>query len=333
LLSFFTKQSIRRFAVLILGLGLLAGVWWRSEGPPPSREAKLALLPYPALPGCCETGPLKLIGAWQLKSPHEDFGGYSALVRVAPGRLLALSDRGFTLEFSEPGALALQPRFGAIVADTKALKANRDVEAATLDPDKGLMWIAQESRNAIERHRLGSGREAFREISEMRDWSRNAGPEAMVRLRDGRFVVLCECNTGWFASGKHPALLFGSDPAAGGAAQAFTFAGIEGYRPTDMAAMPDGRVLILARRLTWPVPARFAIKVLIADPAEITAGGVWQAHEIADLQDPWPIDNYEGLAIERMPGGKLIAWIISDENEAVSQRVLLLKVEIDESKL
>lgn len=332
-MSFLTKRSVRRLAVLLLGLGLLAGVWWRSEGLPPSREAKLSLVPYPAMPGCCQAGPLRLIEAWQLLSPHEDFGGYSALVRAAPGRLLALSDRGFTLEFSEPGALALSPRFGAIVADTKALKANRDVEAATLDPDKGLMWIAQESRNAIERQRLGRGREAFREIPEMKDWSRNGGPEAMARLTDGRFVVLCECNTGWFASGQHPALLFGSDPAAGGAAQAFTFAGIEGYRPTDMAALPDGRLLILARRLTWPVPARFAIKVLIADPAEIKADGVWQAREVADLKDPWPIDNYEGLTIERLPDGKLIAWIISDENGAVSQRVLLLKVEIDETKL
>lgn len=319
--------------MLVLAGGLLAGVWWRSESAPPSRAAKLTFVPFPALPDCCETGPLKLIGAWQLLSPHDDFGGYSALVRAAPGRLLALSDRGYTLEFSEPDTVALPPRFGAIVGNARELKANRDVEAATLDPGSGRLWIAQESRNAIERHRPGIGREAFRQIPEMKGWSSNGGPEAMVRLADGRFVVLCECNSGWFASGLHPGLLFGSDPVAEGAAQAFTFAGSQGYRPTDMAALPDGRVLILARRLVWPVPARFAIKVLLADPAEITASGVWQAREVADLADPWPIDNYEGLTIERRPDGKLIAWLISDENGAVSQRVLLLKVEINESKL
>ncbi len=225
------------------------------------------------------------------------------------------------------------PRFGAIIANPSLLKSNRDVESATLDPASGRLWIAQEGRNSIERHHLGSGREAFRQIPEMTNWPQNAGPEAMVRLSDGRFLVLCECTTSWFTSGRHPALLFGGDPAEAAAAQGFTFAGANGYRPTDMAQLPDGRVLILARRLLWPIPARFAIKVLIADPAEISSGGVWQAREVADISSPWPVDNYEGIAIERMPDGTLIGWIMSDENEAISQRVLLLKVEIDESKL
>ena len=156
---------------------------------------------------------------------------------------------------------------------------------------------------------------------------------AMLRLRDGRFVALCECNPGWFQGGRHPALLIGGDPTQDIAASSFTFVGIDGYRPTDMAQLPDGRVLIIVRRLVWPVPARFAIKILIADPAEIEPGEAWQARELADLADPWPVDNYEGLAIEQQADGKLIAWIISDENGAVTQRVLLLKVVIDESKL
>lgn len=322
----------RAFA-LLLAAGLLSTIWLRSAGLPHSRSATLAANPLPAIPGCCTAGPLRLIGAWQLTSPHEDFGGYSALIRAAPGRLLALSDRGYTLEFSEPGAVQLRPQFAAIVGNAQQLKANRDLEAATLDPASGRLWIAQESRNSIERHQLGTGREAFRQIPEMKDWALNAGPEAMVRLTGGRFIVLCECTAGWFQSGRHPALLFAGDPAETGAAQVFTFAGIEGYRPTDMAQLPDGRVLILVRRLVWPVPARFAIKLLIADPAEITSGGVWRAREIADLLAPWPVDNYEGLALERLPDGTLIGWIISDENGAVTQRVLLLKVEIDESKL
>jgi hypothetical protein len=100
-----------------------------------------------------------------------------------------------------------------------------------------------------------------------------------------------------------------------------------------MAELPDGRVLILARTLLWPIPARFAVKVLIADPAAIRPGQVWRAIELGELSGDWPVDNYEGLAIERRADGSLIAWIISDENGAVSQRVLLLKVAIDETRL
>ena len=325
------RRTGRGLILLMLALlGLMP--WLRSPIPPPSRHAVINLAPLPLEPGCCTAGPLRLLEAWQMTSQHELFGGYSALLQPRPGRLLALSDRGYFLEFSEPGARPEPVRFGTIVAEGR-LKDFRDVEAATWDPAGAHLWVAMEGRNAISRHRLDMAREAFREVPEMRDWPLNQGPEAMLRLADGRFVVLCECNPGWFQGGRHPGLLFAGDPDLGGKPLAFTFAGVDGYRPTDLAQLPDGRVLILARRLTWPVPARFAIKLLLADPAEIAADGTWQGREVADLGAPWPVDNYEGLAIERQADGKLIAWLISDENSAATQRVLLLKVEIDESKL
>ena len=324
---------LRRFFALAIAIVLLSPVWLRSPAEPPSREERLTLIPLPLLPACCSAGPFDLIGAWQLVSPHQDFGGYSALLQVQPGRLLAFSDRGYSLAFSEPGQPQSPIEIAPLLEDSARLKDNRDVEAATRDPDSGLIWIGLEGRDAIARHRPDLHREQFREIAGMRDWPQNQGPEALLRLRDGRFVALCECNPGWFQSGRHPALLFSGDPTGEAAAQAFTFAGIDGYRPTDMAQLPDGRVLILVRQLVWPVPARFAIKILIADPAEIARGKVWQARELADLSDPWPVDNYEGLAIERQADGSLVAWLISDENGAATQRVLLLKLRIDESKL
>lgn len=325
---------LRRFFALAIAIVLLSPVWLRSPAEPPNREERLTLIALPLLPACCSAGPFDLIGAWQLASPHQDFGGYSALLQVQPGRLLAFSDRGYSLAFSEPGEPQSPIRIAPLLEDSARLKDNRDVEAATRDPDSGLIWIGLEGRDAIARHRPDLRREQFREIAGMRDWPQNQGPEALLRLRDGRFVALCECNPGWFQSGRHPALLFSGDPTIGQAApQAFTLAGIDGYRPTDMAQLPDGRVLILVRQLVWPVPARFAIKILIADPAEIARGKVWQARELADLSDPWPVDNYEGLAIERQADGSLVAWLISDENGAATQRVLLLKLRIDESKL
>lgn len=308
-------------------------MWLRSVAPIPSHEQRLDVAALPNDPGCCSAGPFDLIGAWQLASPHQDFGGYSALLQAQPGRLLAFSDRGYSLEFSEPGAAQVPIRIAPLLEDSARLKDNRDVEAATRDPRTGSIWIGLEGRDAIARHRADLHRESFREIPGMREWPQNQGPEAMLRLRDGRFVALCECNPGWFQGGLHPALLFSGDPTNDVAAQGFTFAGIDGYRPTDMAQLPDGRVLILVRRLVWPVPARFAIKILIADPAEIASGKIWQARELADLSDPWPIDNYEGLAIGRQADGSLLAWLISDENSAATQRVLLLKLRIDESKL
>lgn len=328
-----TPRHWRRLLAMAVALGLGAATWLRSTPPPDDPAQRLALVPVAAEPLCCTAGPLHLVGAWELNSRNAMFGGYSGLVRTAPGRLLAMSDRGYYLAFQMPGGPPGEVRFGPLLSDASQLKANRDIEAATRDPASGRIWLAQEGRNTIERRAPNLSRETFRQPPQLKHWPSNTGPEALVRLSDGRFIVLCECSEGYFSTGRHSAFLFSTDPSEGGMGKEFIFSGVEGYRPTDMAQLPDGRVLVLARRLVWPAPARFAVKVLIADPAEIAPGGTWQAREIADLTAPWPVDNYEGLAIERGDDGRLVAWIISDENGAAAQRVLLLKVEIDESRL
>lgn len=322
----------RRVLALLIALGLGLATWLRSTPLPSDDRPNLTLERLTLDPTCCRLGPLRLEAAWQLTSRHSAFGGYSALLTEPQGRLLAFSDRGYYLEVSKPDGPARPPRFGVTLSDRRQLKNNRDVESATREPQTGRIWLALEGRNAIARHDADLRREAFREERDWKGWSNNAGAEAMVRLTDGRFVVLCECRTSWLGV-QHPAFLYAGDPTSGIKGQAFTFEGGGGYRPTDMAELPDGRVLILARRLLWPMPARFAIKVLIADPAEIRPGQVWNAKDLGELSGGWPVDNYEGLAIERQADGSLIAWIISDENGAASQRVLLLKVAIDEARL
>lgn len=129
----------------------------------------------------------------------------------------------------------------------------------------------------------GIALEARRKVPEWQVWPRNVGAEAMLRLPDGRFIVPCECRASWFGDSRHPAFLYAHDPVQGGRGKAFTFAGVDGFRPTDVAQLPDGRVLILMRRLLWPILARFAIKVVIADPAEIMPGRVWRGHELANI--------------------------------------------------
>lgn len=324
---------MRRFFALVLAAILLAVTWARGEVAPADPRGGLRITPLPLPADCCTDGPLRLESAWVLTSRHGTFGGYSALLSTEPGRLLALSDRGYFVDFAKPDQAGAPARFGATLSDPGELKANRDVESVAWDPVTRRIWLAQEGRDAISRQRLDMTREAFREVPEWRAWSSNSGPESMVRLPDGRFIALCECRTTWLGGNRHPAYLYDGDPTDDRAGQRFELAGIAGYRPTDIALLPDGRVMILARRLLWPIPARFAMKVMIADPREIAAGKVWQAQEIADLSAPWPVDNFEGLTVGRDRQGRLIAWMISDDNAAVSQRVLLLKVVVDEAAL
>lgn len=323
---------LARMVAFLSALTLLAITWLRETPPPPNHDLALTILPVP-LPEQRKLGPFSVTGAWQLTSPNDDFGGYSALLRGSPGRLLAFSDRGMTLEFAAPGSPPGPVLIGPVAPITSPYKRNRDVESVAWDGHSNFAWLALEGRATIMRGMPGMEPEVVRIVPEWAEWDVNTGPEAMARLHDGRFVVLCECRSGWFDSINHPGFLYAGDPAEGVKGQPFTFAGADGYRPTDMAELPDGRVLVVMRKLLWPAPARFAGKIMLADPAGLVPGKVWDSIELADLASPWPVDNFEALAIEPLPGGRIAAWLMSDENEAVSQRVLLWRLEFRLSDL
>jgi hypothetical protein len=269
-------------------------------------------------------GELEIAGVWQLESPNMFFGGYSALAALGDGRLLAVSDSGAKLVFRPPGRTAALPEFGQIVVRGARSKAMADAEALARDPASGQVWAAFEHDNMIERFDAQLRATGQVQPAEMRGWPSNAGPEAMTRLADGRFVVLSEVPPRWFGRNR-VGLLFPGDPVDGAKPVRFAFRSRGGYAPSDMAVLPDGRVLILVRRVEWALPPGFRNKLLIADPRDIREGEVWPWRELADLA-PLPNDNYEGLAVEPGEAGGLILWLVSDDNHASFQRTLLAKL-------
>lgn len=312
----------RLFLVILVAAGLAPGLWWRSE--PPVSDTR-QLLTVTALPvERREFGELRLVGAWQLASTNEHFHGYSALVPIGDGTLLAGSDRGRMLRFAPPGEPARGPMFDHFAGQDAPAKRFADLEALTRDPATGRIWAAYEVTNRIAR--FGSDMSATGELTPpaMRDWPEAAGPEAMTRLADGRFIVLSEGDPALFGYGT-PGLLFPSDPVARAESVAFRFRPPDGFRPVDMAPLPEGRVLILLRTFEWALPPRFLGKLVVADPADIVEGGEWRGEAIADLAPPLPMDNYEGMAIEPLGGGGATIWLISDDNAMRFQRTLLLR--------
>jgi hypothetical protein len=319
--------------ILLLLCGLAPGLWLRTRLAQPNHDQliTMASLPLPAL--CCQIGPFRLEAVWQLTSPNNRFGSYSGMVRIIPGRLVAFSDRGYFLDFPDPGPGNHAARIGSTIGDEQKLKDNRDVEAASYDPVSRYLWLALEGRNAISRHGADLVRQAMIVPQAMRDWPQNKGPEAMVRLRDGRFIVLSEAYADWFENSHHPALLFPGDPISSAEPTKFTFVGPKGYRPTDMAQLPDGRVLVVMRRLLWPFPVRTAARIVLADPAQISAGGLWRGQQIASLDAPLPVDNFEAITIDQAAGGTITVWLMSDDNGAISQRTLLWRMTLDPALL
>lgn len=314
----------KRKVVLLLGviLGLAPGTWLRTPSPPADTSQVVGFVPLPAPE--VALGPLELAGAWALFSPNDDFGSYSALVALGDGTLLAAGDQGAMMRFSPPGARATPARIGYFGHDRNRPKRQLDMESMTRDPASGHLWVGFEHDTRIERLGVGFRPTGTVRPEAMRDWPANQGAEAMTRLADGRFIVIAEGSRRWFDR-EMPGLLFPSDPVAGVAPSAFRFVPPSGYRAVDMAELPDGRVLILLRKVVWGIPPGFAGKLMLADPAMVRAGQVWHAKPLADLKPPLPSDNFEGMAVVPEDGGVTV-WLISDDNNSSFQRTLLLKL-------
>ena len=331
---------MRRLGALLLLIAVVPGTLLREVAPPTRFKPELRFVPVPLPPAreaAKHLGAFRLDGIWEMRSRRGGFGGYSALVALGHGQLLTVRDRGDTLRFAVPGTGGTKPGappiFATLVQRRGTQKASNDAESATRDPLTGQLWIGWEHTNAISRHDPDLMRRATVRPRQMRGWGGNSGAEAMVRLRGGRFIVLSEGFAARFDSVRHPAVLFSCDPTRRCPGLGFTFEGPAGFSPTDMTELPDGRVLVLMRRLVWPFPLRFAGRIAIADPAELRAGRPWRAREVAKLTSTLPVDNFEGIAVEPRGDGTVTVWLISDYNDALTQRILLWQLRLDPKEI
>ena len=319
----------RILAELLLLLLVIPSVWLRSPAIW-SRHHDVRMLRFTRLHARTPDywpRELRLLGAWRLTSANSGFGGYSALLATDGGTLTAISDVAGTLRMSRPDTQPdALPQFGR-VQPLAGRMPGQDIEAATWDPQTGVRWLAYEGKNLIRRIKPGETLGAFAAPKAMRQWDANGGPESMTRLADGRFIVLEE-DPPWLSTGARTGLLFPADPVSGTALLQFSFRPPIGYDPSDMVALPDGRVVILLRMVDPTSPPFFRGMLLIADPATIVRGQEWHWSKLVDLTDPVPRDNYEGLAIAPDATGVTL-WLISDDIFASFQRTLLLELHWD----
>ncbi|MEO0699672.1 MAG: esterase-like activity of phytase family protein, partial [Pseudomonadota bacterium] len=189
----------------------------------------------------------------------------------------------------------------------------------------GQYWLGHEFFHAIQRYDVASRPTGLRILEDEVSWSSNSGLEAMVRLRDGRFVAIPE-------SGRE-VLVYPEDPIEGAQPERLTYVSPQsGFGITDAAELPDGRLLILLRRVLWNVPpfeGRIAVAKLpkSGEPQEL------RPQFVLDLTAVAPRDNYEGLAITERDDGAVRVWVISDDNFSSLQRTLLLKLRLDPALL
>ena len=257
---------------------------------------------------------LTLVGAWQFDSRNPRFGGFSALA-LRGKTILAWTDRGDLVRLSDPR----QENFSAAflpLPPSPAFAYLQDIESAVSDAAGETYWFGHENPVAIRRLAT-DGEEAVIRPAAMRDWHDNAGLEAFARLPDGRFLGLAERD--------NLGVLFAGDPLSSGELDVFILPLKDGWKPSDMTVLPDGRVLVLLRQVSrkWPP---FASMLAIGDPASIVPGMGWRLEPLAVLADHPLVENYEGVAVAEDGPGTLTIYLISDDNMSTLQRSLLLEL-------
>lgn len=328
---------MRARLIAFLLLPLLVLTWLRAPAPLANGRQVLRMeniLPAVQVQGVPDLGPFAIAGLWRLSSPNSQFGGFSSLVALSDGRFLAIGDRNGRMRFTPPGSAVPQrieigPMLRSRRLDGKF--APQDIEAAIVDPATQALWLALEGEARLVRIDRRGRRWHWVAVPELADWPFNGGPEAMVRLEDGRWLVLREDPKDGSGSRLHEGLLFAAAPDRS-RPQRIVMDLPDDYRPTDAALLPDGRVLVLTRTLAM-VPPHFASRIVLADPREVVPGQPWPTHELATIDVPALRENYEGMLVRPGVGGKLELWLVSDANNLALQETRLLKLELDPAKL
>ncbi|HWV61184.1 MAG TPA: esterase-like activity of phytase family protein [Sphingopyxis sp.] len=271
-----------------------------------------------------QKGAVRFVRGWHLVSPHSRFGGFSALARTGANGFQLVGDNGYwtRLTLDSRGAVSdVRIRPLPTPDGRPPRKSMADAEAMFVDPVSGKSWIALEGINQI--WRLGADLAAIEARRKLPRWPGNLGPESMVRLTDGRTIVLSE-DADDDPRGRE-GLLYTGDPAEPGPGPIRFFYASDGRgMVSDAAPLPDGRILLVHRRLGFdPV---FTTILSVADPADIKADAVVRSRTIGRVPTPLA-ENYEGAAVS-IEGGRTFLWLVADNNFNVWQRSLLLQFEL-----
>jgi hypothetical protein len=276
-------------------------------------------------------GALEFRGGLELGSDDRRFGGFSALdVDPSGSRLLALTDRGHWVELS-PIYAADGTLSGIGKASIGALDnlnsgnvgGSKRGDAESIAPMEDGYAVAFESGHRIWLYRRDRKSRPvrprpLRPPEGLRAAPFNGGIEALAALADGRLLALTEeLNAddhhlrGWVSRN--------------GAWQSLRYRRFGRFVPSGAATLGNGDLLILERRFTWI--GGFASRIVRVRRDEVGAGATLEGTEIARIELPLTVENFEGVAVRPLPGGRAYIYLISDDNFLVLQRTLLFMFE------
>lgn len=291
-------------------------------------------------PGTSRTmyGRLEWRGGLVLTSTDTNFGGWSGLIMDDNGRrFIAISDAGTWLS----GELTYTDGRPAGITDAKisSLRAiggkpigrarDKDAESITLAAgtlEKGTALIGFESNHRIGRFPIVNGELTaptgyLNKPAEAPKLSRNASFESIAVLKSGRYkdspIAIAERLTN--DNGDHTGWIW-----VGGQPRPFYLSDIDGFDITDLAALPDGNVIVLERRFRWTEGVKMRLRLLTG--TEIVPGARLEGETLFQANISYEIDNMESVAVHTNSRGETIITLLSDNNfNSFLQRTILLQ--------
>jgi hypothetical protein len=329
---------IIRCALLVVGLEMAAPVAPAADEMPIEAQA----VPLdPVHPDLRKIGALDYVAGFALMpaptllatKPLAPFGGLSDMTLAQDGdAILSVSDIGWwwrlRLTRDAQGRLlgvpAAEPApLRDLAGAALTRKFESDAESMTRLADGH--WLVGFERD----HRIWSYSDAdptaalpegpaarFAAPAGLRDLPENNGIEAMAELKDGRVLMLAEGEEN--APGDGIGWLGGP-----GAWTPVMIRRSDGFRPTALATLPSGGVLLLERYFTETSGPGARISYLPA--SSLASGGRLEPTLLAEWRLPVTVDNFECLAVAPDAGGGLYLFILSDDNQNPLQRTLLLQ--------
>jgi hypothetical protein len=276
-------------------------------------------------------GDLDFVGGVELTCGDRQFGGWSGLWIGPENRVLAVSDKGswlsarLVIQEGRPVALedgVIAPILGP---DGRPVSSTRRFDTESLAVVGGVAYVGVERVHEVLRFAIGQeGLAAAGQVV--------PGPAGMKQLPSNKSLEAVGVVPAGPLAGRLIAIAERSDPGddvptrgfvlTGGFAE-FLVARSDGYDISDLAFLPGGDMLLLERRFEFFTGIRMRIRRIAA--SSIRPGATLDGPILIEAGVTTAIDNMEGLAVHRGPGGETLLTMISDDNFSSLQKTVLLQ--------
>jgi len=276
-------------------------------------------------------GELEFLAGFEIAATSERWGGVSgAVLDPGGGSIVAVSDRGmwvrFGLRHDADGRLVALDALAELVPlldrNGKALAdpGQRDAEAVSRVAGGGLLVAFQGAdrlwRYGPAKDALTSAAKPFQAPRGLRRAAADKGVTALTALPREQLMMLSGSDfnrtgdvRGWLRRN--------------GRWSEIGWVPVGEFRPSDMAAMPNGEVILLSRK--YSAFNGYSARLSIIGNDGIIPLARLRDREIAVIAEPLTVDNFEAVAVRSASDGSALIYLLSDDRHSMLHRTLLLQ--------